>query len=200
MNYEKIYNQIVERARTASRQKLCKNNKEYVYYEEHHIIPKCIGGSDDKVNLVLLTAREHFICHWLLIRIHITNDKLAYAFFSMCNKKSKRHLYYTPSSRMYQESKETFSNLRTGFSHTTSTKAKMSESKKGFKHSDDVKKRISDALRGRATPDDVKLKISESKKGKVSHRRGKQLSEDVKNKMKLAKIQYWADRKKSENS
>ena len=35
------------------------------YTENHHIIPKSLGGSNDSDNLVALTAREHFLCHWL---------------------------------------------------------------------------------------------------------------------------------------
>ena len=36
------------------------------YKEVHHIIPKSCGGSNDKDNLVALTAREHYIIHMLL--------------------------------------------------------------------------------------------------------------------------------------
>ena len=39
------------------------------YYEKHHIIPKSLGGTNEKENLVSLTAREHFICHLLLLKI-----------------------------------------------------------------------------------------------------------------------------------
>lgn len=39
------------------------------YYEKHHIIPKSIGGEDKQFNIISLTAREHFICHLLLIRM-----------------------------------------------------------------------------------------------------------------------------------
>lgn len=39
------------------------------YVEKHHIIPKSLGGSNDVSNLVKLTAKEHFICHLLLIRM-----------------------------------------------------------------------------------------------------------------------------------
>ena len=47
MNYEKIYNQIILRAK--SRELNC-------YVERHHVIPKCMGGTNDKDNLVKLTA------------------------------------------------------------------------------------------------------------------------------------------------
>ena len=39
------------------------------YTEKHHIIPKSCGGGNSKNNLVALTAKEHFICHLLLIRM-----------------------------------------------------------------------------------------------------------------------------------
>ena len=45
------------------------------YCERHHILPKCLGGSNDPANLVRLTAREHFICHLLLTRM-VADTKL----------------------------------------------------------------------------------------------------------------------------
>ena len=38
------------------------------HYENHHIVPKSVGGSNSRLNLVLLTGREHFIVHLLLVR------------------------------------------------------------------------------------------------------------------------------------
>jgi hypothetical protein len=37
-----------------------------IYTEAHHIIPKSLGGTDDRSNIAVLTAREHYICHLLL--------------------------------------------------------------------------------------------------------------------------------------
>jgi hypothetical protein len=46
------------------------------YYETHHIQPESLGGSNDKSNLVLLTAREHYIAHFLLYKHYKSiNDK-----------------------------------------------------------------------------------------------------------------------------
>jgi hypothetical protein len=84
MNYEKIYNQIITRARQENRSKDGVN-----YYENHHIIPKCLNGLNEESNLVLLTGREHFICHWILTKIHPCSTKLVYAFWAMCNQKIK---------------------------------------------------------------------------------------------------------------
>ena len=58
--YTKCYFNIISAAK--ARINLCE------YAESHHIIPKSLGGSDDQINLVDLTAREHFICHWLLTK------------------------------------------------------------------------------------------------------------------------------------
>ena len=80
MNYQKIYNQIIERA---------KNRQLEGYKEKHHVIPKCIGGLNDKENLVELTAREHFLCHRLLCEIYPNNQKLLWALWLMAIGKQK---------------------------------------------------------------------------------------------------------------
>lgn len=107
MNYQQIYDQIIDRAKSESRQ-----GGSDVYYEKHHIIPKCLGGSNKKENLVLLTAREHFLCHWLLIRIYYDNRKLAHAFWAMCNLRGgSLDNRIVPSSRVFAEAKEHRSKL-----------------------------------------------------------------------------------------
>lgn len=37
-------------------------------YEKHHIIPKCLGGTNKTENIVKLSLREHYICHLLLTK------------------------------------------------------------------------------------------------------------------------------------
>jgi hypothetical protein len=54
MNYLKLYTQLV------TTRKQTRNVKKEVNYEVHHIIPRCLGGSDCAENLVKLTYREHF--------------------------------------------------------------------------------------------------------------------------------------------
>ena len=61
MNYKKIYNSIINNRRL---------KKYQGYTEKHHIIPRCLGGSNEKDNLVSVSAREHFILHLLLIKIY----------------------------------------------------------------------------------------------------------------------------------
>ena len=39
------------------------------YTEKHHIIPRSLGGSNAKSNIVCITPREHFVCHLLLTKM-----------------------------------------------------------------------------------------------------------------------------------
>lgn len=84
MNYAKIYEQLISNA---------KINPFSGYTEKHHIVPKCMGGGDTFDNIVSLSARQHFIAHWLLYKIHGTKE-LAFAWRVMCinpknNQRSK---------------------------------------------------------------------------------------------------------------
>jgi hypothetical protein len=98
MNYQKIYNQIIKRA---------KIRKLEDYKEKHHIIPRCIDGLDIEENIVELTAREHFLCHLLLCEIHPNNIKLLYVVFMMSNIKKRKNFQYGNfiSSRLYESLK-----------------------------------------------------------------------------------------------
>lgn len=78
------------------------------YNEQHHIIPKSLGGSNNKENLVKLTAREHFICHWLLTKMVVGNSyhKMVNALWAMCKLKNKCHQRINITSRCYEKLKK----------------------------------------------------------------------------------------------
>lgn len=63
MNYERIYGEFIvdRRAREAGL---------IGYSERHHIVPRALGGSDDRQNLILLSAEDHFFAHLLLAKMH----------------------------------------------------------------------------------------------------------------------------------
>lgn len=106
MDYQKIYNQIIKRA---------KNRELNGYTEKHHIVPKCLGGNYDKENLVRLTAREHFLCHKILCKIHPNNNKLWYALWLMAIGKKKKYInQYNISSKEYEYLRINFINNITG--------------------------------------------------------------------------------------
>lgn len=70
MDYRNIYDNLINKARFRELPDPT---------EIHHVLPKCVGGTDSLSNLVELTPREHFFAHLLLIRLYPTNQKLAYA-------------------------------------------------------------------------------------------------------------------------
>lgn len=95
MDYQRIYDQLVESRKH-------RGVKKEVGFEVHHIIPRCLGGSNDDSNLVKLTIREHYIAHWLLCKIHPTEAKIQYAFW--CFLRDPRG-HRTITSRMYENIK-----------------------------------------------------------------------------------------------
>ena len=103
------------------------------YSEKHHIIPKCLGGSNAKDNLVSLTAREHFICHWLLIKMTTgaTKRKMSYALWSMTRSTEKVKRKF--SSAQYETARKHFSKTITGRKKSPEARAKLSASLKGSK-------------------------------------------------------------------
>ncbi len=87
--YLKWYLDIIENANSEDRKKLNKLNEDYIYYENHHILPKTKGLFAEFKNLkefpwngVLLTAREHFIVH-LCIWKHYKKLKYTYGEIKM---------------------------------------------------------------------------------------------------------------------
>jgi hypothetical protein len=100
MNYQKIYENIILNAKKENRVK----NIE-ICYENHHILPKCLNGSEKKENKILLTPREHFVCHKLLLYIYPNNNKIKYAFYMMATIKKKKSIYKV-SSREYDDARK----------------------------------------------------------------------------------------------
>lgn len=74
------------------------------YFERHHVIPKCMGGTDDIRNLSYLSARCHLLAHWLLMKAYPEIKGLKLAYTTMCSRNGIRL-----SPIMYQLAKEAVS-------------------------------------------------------------------------------------------
>ena len=91
MDYQRLYDDLIIKTRSESRVKV----KGGIYYEAHHIIPKCLGGEGKysqwrtHPNIILLTAKEHFMAHYYLTKIHPQSSQLSFAFWGMCNQANK---------------------------------------------------------------------------------------------------------------
>lgn len=82
MNYKNIYDSLMRSRKHLNRVKGGE------YYEKHHIIPRSLGGDNSKDNLVLLTPREHYVAHKLLIRIYPKSSEMKLAIYFMSHGKS----------------------------------------------------------------------------------------------------------------
>ena len=109
------------------------------YTELQHIIPKSLGGSNFSDNLVNLTAREHFICHWLLTKM-TTGDakaKMIFALNGMKRSNSYQLRYDTKiTSRVFDDIKQ-----------KSAEQSKIQNT--GNKLSEQHKKNISKSLKGK---------------------------------------------------
>lgn len=172
MNYQNIYNKLIERAKNRVFEKK-------MYVEKHHIIPRCLGGDNSKENIVKLFPKEHYIAHLLLFRMYPNHQGIAYSFWMMCNGNRGDKRNYRISSRIYEEIRFKFIMMVEsreptfkGRKHTEKTKIKISNSLKGNKfwigktHSDESKKKMSESALGKKLTKETKMKMSNFWKGK----------------------------------
>lgn len=59
-----------------------------VHVEKHHIVPKCMGGTDYFKNICWLTVKEHWLAHCLLVQIYPSNYNLLGSLDVMANSKA----------------------------------------------------------------------------------------------------------------
>ena len=77
------------------------------YTENHHIIPKCMGGPDTKDNLVRLTAKEHYVAHLLLTKMTegVYQQKMCFALWRMMHDPKNRDKRHCVSASQYEKIK-----------------------------------------------------------------------------------------------
>lgn len=149
MNYFRIYEQLVEKAKTRDESTL-------QYVERHHVIPRCMGGTDDPDNLVALTLEEHFVAHQLLTKMFPDVDALAYAANMMGNRSNKQYGWL---KRQFVEREKA---AKTGKPRTPESIAKQSATMKAKFAAGAVHPR-----KGKVLTDEHKRQVSEGNKGKT---------------------------------
>jgi hypothetical protein len=152
----------------------------YSYTERHHIIPKSLGGSNKKENIVVLTAREHFICHILLTKMTEGQNRIKMVHAAVGMKRARNYQERYINARLYAKLKEEFalisSQRNLGKKASKETCKKLSKASKGKPKSKEHAVNISKGLTGYKRgpmPESEKLKRSIAAKGKPSHLKGK---------------------------
>ena len=163
--YSRTYLKICTNAQNNNRFKLKKLEENYVYYENHHILPKSLFPEfkdlkENHWNGVLLTPKEHFICHFLIMKHYkLLNYKHGIIKMSYALRILQNGNKY--NSKIYE-------NIKLNLSRSKESNEKTSISLKGRKRPQKVKEAIS---KGQQTmSDEAKkqkgLKCSLAKLGK----------------------------------
>jgi len=156
--YTRIYFMIIDRAKSRILDS---------YTESHHIIPKSLGGTNDKNNLVNLTAREHFICHLLLPKMTTSESKrkMSFALWAL-TKMNKTGNRYIVNSRMFKLVREQYVNALSGHLVSEETKEKIRIARASQITTEETKKKMSLARTGKKQTEKQKLSVSTALKGK----------------------------------
>jgi hypothetical protein len=136
------------------------------YTENHHIVPRSMGGSDASDNLIQLTARQHYIAHWMLARAY--KGKMSSAFWFMSNlidkKAHKSNIKMT--SNMYSEARRLQQQANSERVVSEETRQIISKLHKGKKRSAETRKKMSIACTGRVASDEHRFNLSKALTGK----------------------------------
>jgi hypothetical protein len=163
--YSKWYFDIISTAQTRT--------EDLLYFEKHHILPKSLGGKNNKENLVKLTAREHFICHWLLTKM-VSNTKHRYqmwnAFSCMLYRENSSQHRYKISSRKFEIIKQAGSQIKSerfsGENNPMYGKRGDLSPHYGKIWTDEHRKNASESHKGRLRTEEARAKQSASTKGR----------------------------------
>lgn len=174
--YTRRYNSIIYKA-------FARSLPPESYTEKHHIIPKSLGGTNKRDNLVKLTAREHFVCHRLLTKMTTgqARQKMSFAMLKLCHTRTR---VLPISARTYtiikKDHASAMSKLRRGskatFSKSQETREKLSAALKGKPKSAEHRAKLKGPksaehrknMCGRVVSDETREKLSNSRIGKTA--------------------------------
>lgn len=140
------------------------------YTERHHVVPKCLGGGNDKTNIVRLTPEEHYVAHQLLVKLYPHSQGLAWAVVGMTavtkNQPGRKNKMYGWLRKRYAAS---VSERCKGKPLSMELRAKLSAAKLGKKrwpHTTETKSKMSAASLGRPKSAAHCAALGLAKKGK----------------------------------
>ena len=138
------------------------------YHERHHILPRCMGGTDDKENLIDLFAREHFEAHRLLALENSNNQKLIHAWWMMSTTTNTHQRQESITPEEYEEARKAFSQSMRGVNNPMYGKPSP--------------------MRGTHLSEDRKQYLRDINTGERHPNYGKPIGEETKAKMRAARL------------
>ena len=193
LTYEEFINNILEtRGRFA-----CGDE----YHERHHIVPRCVGGTNDEYNLIDLFAREHFIAHKMLAEENPNEEGLLYAWWCMSIQTNEH------TKERYQLTAEEYEEVRTKFASLMSDKMSGDGNRMWNRpwwdedtpqnKIDEWKNNIVEATKRRWQDPEFKERMCKQRKGmncgEANPMYGKIVSEETRQKISQTSRERWAD-------
>lgn len=175
------------------------------YHERHHIVPKCLGGTNEENNLIDLFGREHYIAHKLLAKENPKIKELQFAFWMMSRYTVIQGVErYVPTPEEYEMAKIAFSESMRGENNpmrkhifTEDERAELSKRAirifSGRKKTEETKRKISESNKNKPKSEAHKQSLRDARKryfenGGVSSTFGTHPSEETRMKQRLAKL------------
>lgn len=156
MNYAAHYGRLIERARG----RIIEG-----YKEKHHVVPRCMGGGNEPLNIVELTGEEHYVAHQLLVWMFPDVCWLALAAFRMAKQCTGNKAYGWLRRRMAKEQAKAMMGVRrTGRPVSQETRDKTAATLRGRKIAPEIVEKTAAAHRGRPLSAEHRAKISLSNK------------------------------------
>lgn len=202
LNYQKIYDSLVAKCKPRGLNKKALEG----YFEKHHIVPKCLGGTDEDTNFVLFTPREHVIAHRLLWKSNPENYSLMWAYARTVNSHkgilTSREVEYAKIAKskvmseriVSEETREKIRQTLTGHKRTEESIEKGRQKQIGQKRSEETKANLKEARKklldsGWTVPEEARKKIGDFFRGRpISDEHRKKLSEVNKGKIMPAHV------------
>lgn len=182
MDYAKHYQLLVDRAR---------NRVLDGYVERHHVVPRCIGGSEAMDNIVQLTAEEHYVAHQLLHKMYPKVKGLAYAMVCMTadvhGKRPNNRIYGWVRRRIALATKEQSDALWADEAYREKHKIAM----QGVRSDPAVRAKISASNKGRVKSAQERANIAEAGR----NRKPRKFSDEARANMAAARRKAWEERR-----
>lgn len=164
------YNEFINKILN-TRGRFSKDRFDNIKFERHHIVPVCLGGTDNEGNLIDLLPDEHLAAHLLLLKLFPENKSLAFS----CNLLRNR--------LDIKLTNEQFNQMTSSMHHSDETKEKMAEAKLGKKRgsfSDEWKANMSKSWDySKHFTEKTKKKMSESQKKRWANKGGHHSEETI---------------------
>ncbi len=160
------------------------------YLERHHVVPKCLGGTDELSNIVSLTPEEHYVAHQLLVRIHPKNNGLLWAAVAMTNGSKKQPRKNKLYGWLRRQFAKRIGAANRGRKVSDEARSKMSLARTGKKlgpHSIEHKKKLSEAKKGRVFSDEHRAALAAAKLGKTRQPHSEATKAKMRESQRLAK-------------